>query len=162
MRTLALVAAALVSSVALADSKPAVVTPPAYQEECGSCHIAYPPRFLGPSAWHRVMQAKCAFRTNEYLPKRRRGGEKMKSIKFVIFVACAHWSAFAQEAGTNRIVLTPELINEFAEEARSNNAALWAARSRVTAAAENASRAATGGGRARRICEWNSGRLFSR
>jgi hypothetical protein len=58
MRTIALVAtaAALVSPVALADSRPAVVTPPAYQEECGSCHIAYPARFLGPSAWHRVMQ----------------------------------------------------------------------------------------------------------
>ena len=39
---------------------------------------------------------------------------------------------------TNRIVLTPELINAYAEEARSNNAALWAARSRVIAAQENA------------------------
>ena len=62
----------------------------------------------------------------------------MKLIQFVIFVACAQFSVSAQEAGTNRIVLTPELINEFAEEARSNNAALWAARSRVTAAQENA------------------------
>ena len=62
----------------------------------------------------------------------------MKLIQFVIFVACAQFSVFAQEAGTTRIVLTPELINEFAEEARSNNAALWAARSRVTAAQENA------------------------
>jgi len=57
MRTRTLVAAAiLVSSSALADSRHAVVAPPAYQEECGSCHIAYPPRFLGASAWHRVMQ----------------------------------------------------------------------------------------------------------
>jgi outer membrane protein TolC len=62
----------------------------------------------------------------------------MKISKVLMFVACAQFSVFAQEDGTNRIVLTPELINEFAEEARSNNAALWAARSRVTAAQEHA------------------------
>jgi len=56
---------------------------------------------------------------------------------FAVF-ASAGPSLPAQEAGTNRIILTPVLINEFAEEARSNNAALWAARSRVKAAEENA------------------------
>mgnify|MGYP003574917903 FL=1 len=51
-------------------------------------------------------------------------------------------SLAAQE--TNRldrvqpIVLTPALISEFAEEARTNNAALWAARARIKAAEENA------------------------
>lgn len=61
----------------------------------------------------------------------------MKISKVLIFVAYAQFSVFAQENGTSRIVLTPELFNELAEEARSNNAALWAARSRVTAAQEN-------------------------
>ena len=61
----------------------------------------------------------------------------MKSIQFVMFVACAHLGVVAQDVA-NRVVLTPELINEFAEEARSNNAALWAARSRLRAAQENA------------------------
>ncbi|HEX7860162.1 MAG TPA: TolC family protein, partial [Verrucomicrobiae bacterium] len=42
------------------------------------------------------------------------------------------------QVSTNRNVLTPEFISELAEEARTNNAALWAARSRVTAAEENA------------------------
>lgn len=26
-----------------------------YRTECGSCHIAYPPRFLGKSSWQRLM-----------------------------------------------------------------------------------------------------------
>jgi cobalt-zinc-cadmium efflux system outer membrane protein len=36
------------------------------------------------------------------------------------------------------VLLTPQLINELAEEARTNNAALWANRARVVAAEENA------------------------
>ncbi|MBL8201558.1 MAG: diheme cytochrome c [Chromatiales bacterium] len=27
----------------------------AWQEECGSCHLAYPPRFLPAASWQRVM-----------------------------------------------------------------------------------------------------------
>jgi hypothetical protein len=30
-------------------------TNPAWQEECGSCHIAYPPRFLPAESWRRMM-----------------------------------------------------------------------------------------------------------
>ena len=37
-----------------------------------------------------------------------------------------------------RIVLTAELLTQYAEEARTNNAAIWAARSRIKAAEENA------------------------
>jgi outer membrane protein, heavy metal efflux system len=65
----------------------------------------------------------------------------MKISKFIAVVAgfaCAQVGVLAQDVGTNRVVLTAELINEFANEARSNNAALWAARSRVKAAEENA------------------------
>lgn len=29
---------------------------PAWQAECGSCHVAYPPRFLQAQSWRRVMQ----------------------------------------------------------------------------------------------------------
>lgn len=28
---------------------------PVYQAECGSCHLAYPPRFLGAESWRRTM-----------------------------------------------------------------------------------------------------------
>jgi mono/diheme cytochrome c family protein len=58
MRTLglALAAALLASTSAVADSRRTVVTHPAYQEECGGCHIAYPPRFLAAGDWHRLMQ----------------------------------------------------------------------------------------------------------
>src|SRR6478672_5780196 len=63
----------------------------------------------------------------------------MKFSKQLILYASAQWLvAIAQEPATNDLVLTPHLINELAEEARTNNAALWANRSRVVAAEENA------------------------
>jgi outer membrane protein TolC len=62
----------------------------------------------------------------------------MKIRLLFTILACAQLEVVAQEFGTNRIVLTPRLINELAEEARTNNAALWAVRSRITAAEENA------------------------
>ena len=63
----------------------------------------------------------------------------MKRLLPIFTVLCAQWVIIAQEnAGTNRVVLTPKLVNELAEEARTNNAALWAARSRVKAAEANA------------------------
>jgi hypothetical protein len=48
----------------------------------------------------------------------------------------SHCGFFAAEEPV--VVLTPHLINELAEEARTNNAALWANRARVVAAEENA------------------------
>ena len=63
----------------------------------------------------------------------------MKKLFSILTFICAQSIVLAQEnAGTNRVVLTPQLVNELAEEARTNNAALWAARSRVKAAEENA------------------------
>ena len=55
----------------------------------------------------------------------------MKLSSILLILTCALFGVSAQESATNntnRIVLTPELINAYAEEARSNNAALWAAR----------------------------------
>jgi hypothetical protein len=46
----------LVSSAAYADrlQLPAD-SPPAYQAECGSCHLAFPPQLLGVNEWQQVM-----------------------------------------------------------------------------------------------------------
>jgi outer membrane protein TolC len=55
--------------------------------------------------------------------------------KQLILCLCAQWFVSAQEPP---VVLTPRLINELAEEARTNNAALWANRARIVAAEENA------------------------
>ncbi len=33
----------------------AVADNPVYREECGSCHLAYPPGFLPPQSWERLM-----------------------------------------------------------------------------------------------------------
>lgn len=37
------------------DARPAPPAPPAFEEECGSCHIAYPARFLPAQSWTRMM-----------------------------------------------------------------------------------------------------------
>ncbi len=31
--------------------------PPAFQAECGSCHVAFPPQLLGANDWRRVMRS---------------------------------------------------------------------------------------------------------
>lgn len=43
--------------VASADGRPSArpPPPPVYVEECGSCHVAYPARFLGASSWNAVL-----------------------------------------------------------------------------------------------------------
>lgn len=60
-----------------------------------------------------------------------------KFSKAIILYVCAASVGFAQENRDNRRVLTPHLLNELAEEARTNNAALWASRARIDAASEN-------------------------
>lgn len=48
----ALVPAALASDRERAPSVPLL---PAYQQECASCHLAYPPRLLPAASWQRLM-----------------------------------------------------------------------------------------------------------
>jgi nitrate/TMAO reductase-like tetraheme cytochrome c subunit len=52
-----LAAGALLSSAQAEERRPArpVVTLPAYQQECASCHQAYPPGMLPAESWQRVM-----------------------------------------------------------------------------------------------------------
>lgn len=55
----ALLTGALLSSVALtgaiADEHVYTANDPVWKEECGSCHIAYPPRLLPASSWRELM-----------------------------------------------------------------------------------------------------------
>ncbi len=49
---------ALVASLALpahADSRLPLPVNPRWQEECGGCHLAYPPSLLPPSSWQRLI-----------------------------------------------------------------------------------------------------------
>jgi cobalt-zinc-cadmium efflux system outer membrane protein len=63
--------------------------------------------------------------------------EENMRFAFTILVA-GFLMVRAAGQGSSTNVLTPSLINQFAEEARTNNSALWAARARITAASENA------------------------
>ena len=48
---------ALTAPAALADGDRRAGTPllPAYVQECGSCHVAFPPELLGAASWQRLM-----------------------------------------------------------------------------------------------------------
>lgn len=58
LTSLALPALALIASsiAAHADDGRRATTPPLprYQQECGACHVAYPPRLLPADAWRRL------------------------------------------------------------------------------------------------------------
>ncbi|MGE5490658.1 MAG: diheme cytochrome c [Actinomycetota bacterium] len=55
IRTAALILAALASLPALGDGAKRFPVNGTYKEECGSCHVAYPPQLLSASAWQSVM-----------------------------------------------------------------------------------------------------------
>lgn len=64
---------------------------------------------------------------------------RLAAVAVLLVPAQIGWSARAANGlDVERVVLTPALVNEFAEEARTNNAGLWAARTRVTGAEEHA------------------------
>lgn len=51
---------ALLTSAARADDDeriPRVPLLPAYEQECGSCHIAFPPGLLPATSWRRIMNS---------------------------------------------------------------------------------------------------------
>jgi hypothetical protein len=45
----------LTATPAAAD-KPRLPPNPVYKAECGSCHVAYPPKLLPPESWQELMQ----------------------------------------------------------------------------------------------------------
>ncbi len=50
-------AACMVPAMARADGGPVMPAriPPAYTQECASCHLAYPPGMLPSASWQRIM-----------------------------------------------------------------------------------------------------------
>jgi len=55
-RTALLLSAGLMVAVAHAeDDPPRVPMLRAYEQECSACHVAYPPGFLPPASWSRLM-----------------------------------------------------------------------------------------------------------
>ena len=59
MKTLRLLAALLPLSLSFAahadNLRPPADTPAAFQAECGSCHLAFPPQLMAADDWRRVM-----------------------------------------------------------------------------------------------------------
>lgn len=46
----------LVADAVAGDGRAPVVPNPAFQAECGSCHVPYPPGLLTAPSWRRIMQ----------------------------------------------------------------------------------------------------------
>jgi hypothetical protein len=46
---------AFVAGVRADDHGPRVAAPPAYQQECGACHVPFPARGLPAASWQRLM-----------------------------------------------------------------------------------------------------------
>jgi cytochrome c553 len=46
---------ALIAHEAMADAKRAAPPNERWSAECGTCHVAYPPRLLPAPTWHRIM-----------------------------------------------------------------------------------------------------------
>jgi hypothetical protein len=58
MKALLFIALATLPMLARADKLPLPTdAPPAFQAECASCHIAFPPQLLAAQDWRRVMAA---------------------------------------------------------------------------------------------------------
>lgn len=56
--TLLIALLSLTTTTAMADDlRPLRNAPPAFQAECASCHIAFPPQLLGADDWRRVMRS---------------------------------------------------------------------------------------------------------
>ena len=56
MKRILLLLSSVLSLPALADRLPLPAdTPPAYREECGSCHLAYPPALLAAEDWRKLL-----------------------------------------------------------------------------------------------------------
>jgi len=53
--TFAILAGLGVAAVQADDDERFTATDPVWKEECGSCHIAYPPRLLPASNWREIM-----------------------------------------------------------------------------------------------------------
>src|SRR5688572_7011344 len=71
-------------------------------------------------------------------PRSRIAGLKFRWVQRILLILSAQFLSIAQEPAAGVVTLTPQLVNELAEEARTNNAALWASRARIVAAKENA------------------------
>lgn len=56
MRAPLLAALLMLAALPAAADKPRLPPNPAYKAECGSCHVAYPPRLLPASSWQQLMQ----------------------------------------------------------------------------------------------------------
>ncbi len=54
-RIVVLILAAVVTPALANHHKVAVPDFPKWKEECGSCHLAYPPRFLSAESWRKLM-----------------------------------------------------------------------------------------------------------
>jgi hypothetical protein len=57
MKTMSFALALLLAAAPAAADGPLLPAHPLYREECGSCHVPYPPRLLPAASWRELMSA---------------------------------------------------------------------------------------------------------
>lgn len=114
---------ALLPLPALADDlRPLRDAPPAFQAECGSCHVAFPPQLLAADDWRRVMRS-----LDKHYGDNASLDEKTRQILEDFHVRNAGKASKVGAGGTARTGELPRLTQTdwFLREHRKVSAADW-------------------------------------
>ncbi len=114
---------ALLPLPALADDlRPLRDAPPAFQAECGSCHVAFPPQLLAADDWRRVMRS-----LDKHYGDNASLDEKTRQILEDFHVRNAGKASKVGAGGTARTGEPPRLTQTdwFRREHRKVSAADW-------------------------------------
>lgn len=112
--------AALAAASALADGGKRFPVNDTYKEECGACHVAYPPRLLSADSWRSIMGGlERHFGTDASLD-----GAKAKEIGRLLEANAGREERF-QAGGDLRLTTTPWFRRKHRDGHDGLTAALW-------------------------------------
>jgi len=105
----------------LADEHRYTATDPVWKEECGSCHIAYPPRLLPATTWREMMSglnkhfgtdasldAKTAQHISSFL-ERNAGRERASRKSSTLRITDTRWFVHEHDEVPNGVWANPEV-----------------------------------------------------
>lgn len=109
----ALLALLVPAGLAHADGpRPGTATHPLWQQECGSCHVPYPPRLLPAASWTAVMDGlDHHFGTDASLTP-----EENATIRRFLVDNAGHGGATRDGKPLLRVTQTPWFLHEHSEE----------------------------------------------
>lgn len=114
LRRAALLALALpLAGAALADGpRLGAASHPLYQQECGSCHVPYPPRLLPAASWNAVMDGLSTHFGNDASLT----DQEAATIRQFLNTNAGRGAAQKDDKPMLRITETPWFVHEHSEE----------------------------------------------